>query len=318
MVLVRIPASSANLGPGFDCLGLALNLYNFIAIEETGVSLKVTLGGKYREGIPLDETNLVYRAANYLWQKTGFSPAGTALHLVNNIPPARGLGSSSAAIVGGLYGANLIAGSPFTREQVLELAAELEGHPDNVAPALYGGSTLAVLESSGRCLCRSIGSLDGLKMVVAIPCMHLSTKLARSLLPQQVSLADAVWNLGRTGLLVTSLLTKDYSLLKTAMDDRLHEQYRAQAIPGMLEVLAAAREAGALGAVLSGAGPTLIAFVPEEADETIVGNAMSSTFDTNGVQAEIHFLSPDTQGTVQLDSIPHELLQDKNYGGLAS
>jgi len=308
VVLVRIPASSANLGPGFDCLGLALNLYNYIEIKETDKPLSITLGGKYREGIPQDETNLVYRAATQLWQRADFQPAGISLHLINNIPPARGLGSSSAAIVGGLYAGNLIAGSPFNQAQLLDLAASIEGHPDNVAPALCGGATIAVQEPSGGCLFHSLGNLPGLKMVVAVPSMLLSTYLARSLLPPQVPFTDAVWNLGRTGLLVTALLTQDYSLLKSAMQDKLHEQYRAKAIPGMSEALAAANRAGALGAVLSGAGPTLIAFIPSEADETPVGNALRSAFEHNGVQAELHYLKPDCGGTVQLDEIPAEQL----------
>ncbi len=309
MVLVRIPASSANLGPGFDCMGVALNLYNYISIEQTSEPLKITMGGKYREGLPLDESNLVYQAAVHLWKKAGFKPQGVALHLVNNIPPSSGLGSSSAAIVGGLFSGNLLAGSPLTKEELLVLAAELEGHPDNVAPALLGGTVLAVIQESGQCVYCSLGSMEGLKLVVVVPEMQLSTDLARSLLPSLVPRSDAVWNVARTGLLVASLLTKDYALLKSAMDDRLHEPYRAEAIPGMPDVLAAAREAGAVSAVLSGAGPTLIAFVPQSTDEVRVGEAMRSVFQVNGLQSEIHYLNPDRTGTVQLDSDEFQLEQ---------
>ncbi len=307
MVLVRIPATSANLGPGFDCLGIALDLYNYISISDADEPLQITLGGKYRDGIPQDETNLVYRAALQVWRKTGYKPKGISLHLVNDIPPARGLGSSSAAIVGGMYAANLQAGSPLTREEILALAAELEGHPDNVAPALYGGATLAIRQSDGQYLCRSLGNAADLKLVAAVPDMLLSTELSRGLLPSQVPLTDAVWNLSRTGLLVTSLLTKDYSLLKDAMEDRLHEPYRAKQIPGMQSALAAARGAGALGAVLSGAGPTLIAFTTGSASASQVGSAMQSVFLAHGTKAEIHYLNPDSQGAVEIGG---------NYGSI--
>ena len=316
MVLVRVPASSANLGPGFDCLGVALELYNYIEILEANAPLKISLTGTYRDGFALDENNLVYQAAKFLWQKIGFNPSGIALNLINNIPPSRGLGSSSAAIVGGLYSANLLAGSPLDKEELLALAADLEGHPDNVAAALYGGVALAIRQPSGNCISRSLGNMEGLKIVVAIPDMSLPTKLARSLLPGSVSMADAVWNLSRTGLLVTSLLNEDYSLLKVAMEDHLHEQYRAKAIPGMDAALAAAKEAGALGAVLSGAGPTMISFVPDFTDETLVGEAMYNAFLAVDVRCEIRHLYTDRQGTVQLETLPQEL-QDQNFGGPA-
>jgi homoserine kinase len=315
MVLVRIPASSANLGPGFDCLGLALNLYNYVQMEETGGPLTITLGGRYQEGFALDETNLVYRAAQFLWQKVGYQPSGIALRLINNIPPARGLGSSSAAILGGLAAANILAGHPLDREGILGLATALEGHPDNVAAALYGGVTLAVKQPNGACICRSLGNMEGIKTIIAVPKLRLSTKVARGLLPAEVSFEDAVWNLSRTGLLVTALLNKDYSLLKIAMQDKLHESYRSKAIPGMTEALAAANSAGALGAVLSGAGPTLIAFIPETDNEQIVGKVLQDSFISHGGECEINYLSPDNSGTIELET----LAQDSNldYGGLA-
>lgn len=313
MALVRIPASSANMGPGFDCLGVALNLYNHVEINHSDKPLQITLSGKYQDGIPCDETNLVYQAARRLWQEVNFNPAGIQMHLTNNIPPSRGLGSSSAAILGGLVGGNLIAGSPLSREDILDLASTMEGHPDNVAAALYGGANLAIIQPSGKCLRQNLGSLDGLKAVTAIPEMHLSTNVARKLLPAKVDMSDAVWNLSRTALLVSALLTGEYALLKTAMEDRLHEQYRASAIPGMNQALTEARQAGALGSVLSGAGPTLISFVDETADEVAIADAMAKAFNSAGVACEIHYLQADTDGAVEL---PEDQAEQKSHGGL--
>ncbi len=315
MALVRIPASSANLGPGFDCLGLALNVYNYVQLEESGEPLKITLGGRYQENIPTDERNLVYRSAQYLWQKIGYRPAGVSLHLVNNIPPARGLGSSAAAILGGMCAANILAGGPLPKEQILCLAAALEGHPDNAAAGLYGGVTLAVRQPDGSCVCRLLGQMAGVKIVAAIPKTPLATKTARELLPLQVPLADAVWNLGRTGLLVAAIIKEDYSLLKVAMDDKLHEPYRARAIPSMSAALAAARRAGALGAALSGAGPTLIAFVQESADEVLIGKAMYEASIAHGGDCEINYLTLDRSGAIEIEPVEHAF--NLLYGGLA-
>ncbi|HEX3015103.1 MAG TPA: homoserine kinase [Desulfobacteria bacterium] len=309
MVVVRVPASSANLGPGFDCLGMALSLYNYVSMEEKtdGPRLQIKLGGTFQTGIAADDTNLVYQSAMRLWAKVDFKPHGIFLNLINNVPPSRGLGSSSAAIVGGLVAANILAGAPLTQEQLLELACEIEGHPDNVAAALYGGVTLAMQQAGSACICRQLGSLDGLTAVVAVPATSLSTRLARSLLPSQVPLSDAVWNLGHTALMVTAILTKDYSLLQSAMQDCLHEQYRSQAIPGMDKALVAAREAGALGAVLSGAGPSLLALTAEKQDSKAVGQAMLDALANAGIDAKIVYLHPDSDGAVQISSLPSEL-----------
>ncbi|HWJ03871.1 MAG TPA: homoserine kinase, partial [Verrucomicrobiae bacterium] len=274
------------------------------------------IAGRYREGFALDETNLVYRSAKQLWQRAGYTPSGVSMRLVNNIPPSRGLGSSSAAIIGGLYSANIVAGSPFCREEILNLATDLEGHPDNVAAALYGGASLALRQPAGACIYRSLGQLNGLKMVAAVPSMKLSTKLARSLLPQSVSMDDAVWNLSCTGLLVTAFLTGDYSLLSAAMTDKLHEKYRSQAIPGMQGALTAAKEAGALAAVLSGAGPTLMAFLPDAANPTQVGLAMGHAFNQAGVECEIMNLAPDNLGATVIESFSQELT-NLTIGGMA-
>ncbi|MDA8442046.1 MAG: homoserine kinase [Peptococcaceae bacterium] len=316
MPLARIPASSANLGPGFDCLGVALNLYNYVEIEASDQPLQIKLEGIYRENLPTDTSNLVYCAVQRFWRHIGKKPSGITLRLVNNIPPSRGLGSSSAAIVGGLYAANLLANSPLNKAELLDLATEMEGHPDNVAAAIYGGANLSVLQPSGHCICQSLGYMDELKLVVAIPDMTLATSLARNLLPPQVVMRDAVWNIGRTGLLVASLLSGNYSLLQTAMEDRLHEQYRAPAIPGMTNALKQAKQAGALAAVLSGAGPTLLAIVPANKDENDIGQAMAEAFTHANIKADIHTLTADRDGAVAVVVDDLDQLAPVTFGGL--
>ncbi|HHW44215.1 MAG TPA: homoserine kinase, partial [Desulfotomaculum sp.] len=240
MVRVQVPATTANMGPGFDCLGMALKLYNTVEMVRTGAGLSIEVHGEGAFDIARDESNVVYRAALRLFKQVNCDPGGLRIRLINNIPVARGLGSSASAIVGGLIAANILAGSRLSHRELLSLAAAVEGHPDNVAPAMLGGIIISTLvEGEVRYL--KIDPPPGLKVAVAIPDFPLSTRSAREVLPQQVSMADAVFNLGRVALLVAAMQQGRLEFLSTAMEDRLHQPYRSTLVPGMKKVLAAAR-----------------------------------------------------------------------------
>lgn len=262
MVRIRVPATSANLGPGFDALGLALNLYNELTLEEAdGLEIQVLEGPP----APTDEQNLIYKSARYLYDLCGRPMHGLRLQQVNRIPMARGLGSSSACIVGGLVGANELLGRPLPKDALLELACTLEGHPDNVAPALLGGLVAAVMEQGqGQVHYHKQPLRDDLTFAAFIPGFELRTSVARSVLPREVPRKDAVYNLSRAALLALSLSTGDYRNLPAAVGDRLHQPYRMRLIEGAPQVFALARELGAYAAYISGAGPTLVAMVAAE------------------------------------------------------
>lgn len=297
MVRVRIPATSANLGPGFDCLGLALTLYNFIQIEENQF-FQIQLAGTYASDLPRDESNLVWRSMCTLWGKIDFPIPKVSLILENHIPPARGLGSSSAAIVGGLVAANEFAGRVLSKQEILQLANRLEGHPDNVTPALFGGITLAV-ETETNVLARTLLSKPGFSVLAIVPDFLLATDKSRQVLPLNVSREDAVYNLSRTALLVESIIHESYEFLKEGMQDRIHQTQRANLVPGLPETLEAALVAGAYGAALSGSGPTVLALIPSE-KATAISEAMVDSLSSHGLRAKAYELSVDSEGATVL------------------
>jgi homoserine kinase len=265
-VSVRTPATSANLGPGFDALGLALTLYDDLTATVTGDSFSVTVRGEGAGELPADERHLVVRAMLATFDELGERPAGVAVRCHNNIPQARGLGSSSAAIVGGVQLARgLVAGG--TRllgdEDALRLAARLEGHPDNVAPCLLGGFTIAWTDGGGTRAVR-LGTAHDVRPTVFVPGERGLTASARASLPSDVPHADAAFNAGRAALL-THALTTDPALLFAATEDRLHQGYRAEAMPGTASLVAGLRSVG-VAAVVSGAGPSVLALTEVPAD----------------------------------------------------
>jgi homoserine kinase len=300
MIRVQIPATTANMGPGFDTLGMALKLYNFVEMEETGLGLKIDVDGDGADKISRDASNIVYLAASKLFKLVNYQPVGLRLKITNNIPLARGLGSSASAIVGGLIAANKLSGSRLGEKELLNLATEIEGHPDNVAPALLGGIVVSA-QVDGEIKFAKIEPPVKLKCVVAIPDFALPTKLAREVLPQSVSMTDAVFNIGRVSLLVTALIRQDFNLMATAMDDRIHQPYRASLVPGMKKVFAAAKLAGAKGVVLSGAGPTLIAFC--DINTSLIAKVMKDTFMQSGIITQVMELEPNPVGAVAFEVI---------------
>jgi homoserine kinase len=258
-VRVQVPATTANLGPGFDTLGMALNLYAWIemgAARET----KIRLMGEQIEGIPADKSNLVYLVAQEVMSAAGVHMPELEITMCSDIPLTRGLGSSAAAIVGGMVAANALIGSPLTKEQIFQMATRREKHPDNVGAALFGGIVVTAWDGEAAQVLK-IPPHENLEVLAVIPDYQLETKKARGILPQQVPLKDAVYNISRSSLLVASLCSGELGMIRHAMKDVLHQPYRAELIPGMKQILAEAVHHGALGVALSGGGPTLLALV---------------------------------------------------------
>ena len=289
---VRVPATSANLGPGFDALGLALALYNEVVAEE-GQGVSVRVEGEGADRLPRDGNNVVARGVKLAYEAAGRPFKGCALTCVNRIPAARGLGSSAAAWVGGLLAGNALAGAQLSREALLTLAARAEGHPDNVAAAIFGGLTVSCGTPEGVTAV-ALPVPASLAWVVLVPEVTSSTAEARALLPQSVPRADAVFNVQRVALLLASLQTGRPSPLATALDDRLHQPYRLKLFPWLPGVAAAAREAGALGCVLSGAGPSLLAVVA--GDGGVVARTMETALRAAGVSGSARALAVDADG----------------------
>jgi homoserine kinase len=270
-VRVTVPATSANLGPGFDALGLALSLRDELTAEVTGSGLDIEVSGEGADAVPLDESHLVVRSMRAAFDVLGHQPDGLRLRCTNNIPHARGLGSSSAAIVAGLSLARaLVPGGSLVMDDdaVFRLAADIEGHPDNVAPAFYGGFVISGQEDGRFFAARS--SVDPrVSAVVFVPPTGVETKVARGLLPATVPHADAAANSGRTALLVAALAGQP-ELLLTATRDYLHQDYREPAMPASLALIKALRADG-IAAIVSGGGPTVLAFTDGPAAATGLG-----------------------------------------------
>ena len=238
MFYVKVPATSANLGPGFDSMGLALTLYNYFEAEFSN-TLEFKLEGQYTRYIAPNKNNIIWKSACALWQQVGYEPRPLRITAKSYIPPTRGLGSSSTAVVGGLLIANAAAGYPFDRHELLKMATSFEGHPDNVSPAIYGGITLTVM-TDDDVVPRVLASNPKLKAVVVIPDFLLETEKARGILPSFVSRKDVVFNSSRVGLLVDCFINENYDLLAVATQDKIHQHQRAALIPGMPEALAQA------------------------------------------------------------------------------
>lgn len=274
-VTVEVPASSANLGAGYDCLGLALAMTNRIEVEVRVWSrgaIELTVDGEGRNELTEDRDNRFVRGLEAtLRTARGDLPEGLGwrISMQNRIPLARGLGSSAAATVGGVLAGNALAGDTLPLQKLLNVAADVEGHPDNAAAALLGGFTVAAMDG-GRVEAVRFDAPRDLRAVLFVPETRLSTADMRAALPAKVPLADAVSNIGAVGLGVAGLATGRYDLLSFLTVDRLHEPYREKVFPGLRRLVDAAREAGALGACLSGAGSTIIAFVDSMAGMTRV------------------------------------------------
>ncbi|MDZ4159698.1 MAG: homoserine kinase [Anaerolineaceae bacterium] len=290
---VRVPATTANLGPGFDCLALALDLWNEAVFTPSESGIVIQVQGEGADVLPRDGSNLVAVAVERFFEEMGLSRT-SGFHIVcrNRIPLGSGLGSSAAAVLTGLLAANALAGNPATPVEILKLAHAIEGHPDNVTAALFGGLVIVVNEAEDFVYRRF--DIPALPVAIALPLIELSTHAARQALPAAIPLSDAVFNLGRTALVVEALRSGDFELLSIAMQDRLHQPYRMDLIPGSAAAIRAARQAGAAAAALSGAGPGVIAFCdsnPEPAAE-----AMAQAFRQAGVAQRTLLLNAINEG----------------------
>jgi len=281
-VTVQAPATTANLGPGFDCLGMALDFCNTVELglaEET----RVEVAGFGADTLPTDGRNLILRSAGKLAAFVGRSVPGWRLKQHNEIHLARGMGSSSSAIVAGLVAANALLEAGLDDRQILDIAVEIEGHPDNVAPALLGGLTVCCTDYEGLGVAR-FEPPPGLVACLAIPDYEVSTEAARKVMPQTISHADGVFNTCHAAAVLAALVSGDMELLGQAMKDRLHEPYRAPLVKGMQQCTRAAREAGAYATALSGSGPTVVAFAGDNAEQVL--SAMLAALRAEGVTCE--------------------------------
>ncbi len=299
-VKVQVPATTANLGPGFDTFGIAWKLYNILWAElRSGNALTVENENQDSPELADPKRNWVSVAAAKLFTAAGAEDLGAHFVLNNQIPVSRGLGSSAAAIVGGLLAANTLLGDVFTLEELTEMAVDLEGHPDNVCPALYGGFVASCRRSGETTTMLHIKPPAILKGVVAVPDFQLATKVARGAMPKEVAMGDAVFNVQCASLLLGAMIMGDTALMSKVMEDKLHQPYRFPLIPGAYEVLEAAKKAGAISTALSGAGPTLIAFTDQEG--SAIGEAMEKAWLEQGIKSHAMVLEQDADGAKILE-----------------
>lgn len=260
MIKVRVPATTANIGAGFDCMGLAFELFNEFSFEEMKHGLEF-------EGVKeeyCNEDNIIYQAMNLCFSRAGYKPTGLKIGILKeDIPISRGLGSSSSCIVGGLLGANKIMGSPFNLEDLFNMAVEIEGHPDNVAPAFFGGLVVSSMED-GKAYYNRIDIKEGIEFLAFIPTFTLSTEKARKALPENIPFKDGVYNVGKAALTLSCFYSGNYDMLRYACKDRLHEPYRSKLIQNFDIITKETLNLGALCVFLSGAGPTIMSILKKE------------------------------------------------------
>jgi homoserine kinase len=291
---VYVPATTANLGPGFDTLGLALDLWNEAEFSQAGGGgITLTVSGEGEGKLPTDETNAIAASTLQLYALAGKDPGGLVIHCTNRIPLISGLGSSSAALLTGMLGANALLGEPFSHQDILTMATENEGHPDNVVPAMLGGLVASVI-CPNQIVTRKL-LVSPMAITVVFPDFYFPTKAARAILPEYVLREDAIFNVSRAVLVIKSLETGDLDLMGEVMEDSLHQPYRLPLIPGAQAAMQAARQAGASAVALSGAGPSLIAFSRQPADAGI-GLAMRRAFEQAGLTARIFPLNISQSG----------------------
>jgi len=292
-VKVKIPATTANLGAGFDVLGIALNLYNSIEVLVSEQDKIEIFTSEKVNTLSKNNDNLIYQCIKKIFDEFGERIPKLEINININIPVCRGLGSSSSAIVAGLMAGNFLLNQKLSKEELLYFANEIEGHPDNVTPCLFGGITSSLLENK-KVHFQKIKTKLPLSFVVGIPDFELSTKLAREVLPKNVAYSDAIFNLGRVAFLINGLLSNDCESIKLGLNDKLHEPYRAKLIKGFDEIKKSALNNGALGTVLSGAGPTILAITLENQEN--IGLAMQNTWKEFGVNSIYKILKIDETG----------------------
>ncbi|MDV4149677.1 homoserine kinase [Clostridium sp. AL.422] len=292
MIRVRVPATSANIGPGFDTLGIAFNLYNEFEFSEEHEGKKF-YGFKEEYS---NEENMVYKAMMICFQKCNYIPSGLKISLVKeDIPISRGLGSSSTCIVAGLLGANYIMGNPLSIDELFKIGVNIEGHPDNIAPAFFGGMVVSVLEDE-EVLYNKIEVKDGVKFISIIPAFELSTAISRKVLPKEVSFRDAVYNISRVSLMISAFANGKYDLLKYGCKDVIHEKYRSPLIKNYDLVYNKCISLGALSCFLSGAGPTIMVIIKDNEKEFV--NSIKNFLKCEDILWKVQELEIDNLGAI--------------------
>ncbi|MFI3207132.1 MAG: homoserine kinase [Clostridia bacterium] len=291
MIRIDVPATSANLGSGFDSLGIALTMNNRVWMEENDcIDIKSVDDTK----VPTDENNLIYWAAKYLYELCGKKMPGLKIIQENNIPMARGLGSSSACIVAGILGANRLLGSPFSTHDLLNIAAKIEGHPDNTSPAISGGLVVSAMEGD-RVYSVSVPVSEKIAFAVMIPPFELKTEKARGVLPEMYTRQDAVYNLSRSGLMTASLFSGNIENLRVAVQDKIHQPYRSSLIENLDTVFRLSYELGSLGTYVSGAGPTIVSMI-DASDKDYYQNLVHQFEKKNIQNWKLEIMKADAQG----------------------
>ena len=310
-VSVKVPATSANIGPGFDCLGMALPIYNVVTIDETvlpgtGVEINIlsdeeNVDNLIIDHIPKDENSVVYKAVELLYNSIGQTPSELKINIQTSIPVTRGLGSSAAVIVGALVAANKLLGEPADESALLSIATEIEGHPDNVTPAIVGGLVMSSLENDGSIIYRKLDWPDDWAITVCIPDVELATEISRSVIPKEVPLEDAIFNLKRMGMFVNAVNKHDSDLMKLALTDRLHQPYRAKLVHGLKELSEAFKhEEDVLGCVLSGAGSSMLIISKNNIVEKVTSTTLEIMENLN-VKADVRNLKIEQNGATIIE-----------------
>lgn len=294
MVKVKVPASSANMGAGFDTLGVALSMYSRLEVEETdgGVKIETLNANGY---VPQDKSNLVYRAMDEVFKETGRGVKGLRIVQDSEIPMTRGLGSSSGCIIGGMLAANVLTGRTLSYKEILNLAAKMEGHPDNVAPAMYGGMCISMMEG-GEALVKSIKLDPKIKFAIMVPDFFVATKKSRGVLPTFVTRSDASFNIQRSSMFAAAMASGDMEMLKFAVQDKLHQPYRKTYINGFDDIMKMSYECGSRATYLSGSGPTIVSIIDE--DYHVFTNGMHEFFKKNSHRWMCRVLDVDNVGSV--------------------
>ena len=305
-ICVKVPATTANIGHGFDCLGMALPIYNTITIEETvlpgtGVEINIIaendlIDEMSLEHVPMDENSIVYKAVELLYNSIGQTPSELKINIHSNIPIARGLGSSASVIVGAIVAANELLGRPADEAALLSIACELEGHPDNVTPAIVGGLVISSQEEDGSVVYRKLDWPQEWAITVCIPDFELSTDIARSVLPKEVPMKDAIFNLQRMAMFVQAVNNKDSELMKLALKDKLHQPYRSKLIQGLDKINENLKHIdNVLGCVISGAGSSILV-ISEKNNLDKIKSIVKDTWSDQNIKCEVRSVTVEPNG----------------------
>jgi homoserine kinase len=293
-VKVRVPATAANLGPGFDCLGMTLDIWNEVKFTLSGDSLEIQIHGEGENQLPRDKSNLIYYVlSETLLSHSKIIPKGLKIYCDNNIPVSSGLGSSASAVLVGILAANSLFDLRLSDTEILNYAVGFEGHADNLAASLAGGLVLSYSTDSGYCWQKT--GIPQINVIICLPDFQLSTQEARTALPDHYPKEDVIFNISRSSLLIFALINQKYELLRNAMQDRIHQPYRLSLIPGAEDAINMAYQNGAYGVALSGAGPGIIAIYEKE--YTKIAESMKFAFQKKGLESRIIYTTAVNQPT---------------------